>query len=148
MIPMAYPSHLAAIIIRQDCSFEPHAVDSTACSTLLLSYGSSAAGIGPWMLLHATMSSLFMQALGPVALVSLLLNDGLTKAIPGSDINENPNLPEDPELQAQFNRAAVQVRSAASSLRFQPWHHYVGCHFCRDPSSTQDSGTGNRLKPC
>ncbi len=44
-----------------------------------------------------------------MALVSLLLNDGLTKAIPGSDINENPNLPEDPELQDKFNRAAVQV---------------------------------------
>ena len=57
-----------------------------------------------------------VQALGPVALVSPLLNDGLTKAIPGSDINENPNLPEDPELQAQFNRAAVQVRPTASSL--------------------------------
>lgn len=52
-----------------------------------------------------------MQALGPVALVSLLLNDGLTKAIPGSDINENPNLPVDPELQDKFNRAAVQVIS-------------------------------------
>lgn len=50
-----------------------------------------------------------MQALGPVALVSLLLNDGLTRAIPGSDINENPNLPVDPDLQHQFNRAAVQV---------------------------------------
>ncbi len=50
-----------------------------------------------------------MQALGPVALVSLLLNDGLTKAIPGSDINENPNQPQDPGLQAAYNTAAVQV---------------------------------------
>lgn len=50
-----------------------------------------------------------MQALGPVALVSLLLNTGLIKAVPGSDINENPNLPEDPELQERYNRAAVQV---------------------------------------
>ena len=50
-----------------------------------------------------------MQALGPVALVSLLLNDGLTEAVPGSDINQNPNLPEDPELQERYNRAAVQV---------------------------------------
>ena len=59
------------------------------------------------------MAVLLVQALGPVALVSLLLNDGLSKAIPGSDVNENPNLPEDPELQAQYNRAAVQVYSAA-----------------------------------
>ena len=50
-----------------------------------------------------------MQALGPVALVSLLLNTGLIKAVPGSDINENPNLPEDPELQERYNRAAVQA---------------------------------------
>lgn len=51
-----------------------------------------------------------MQALGPVALVSLLLNDGLTKAIPGSDINDNPNQPKDPALQAAFNHAAIQAR--------------------------------------
>jgi len=40
---------------------------------------------------------------------SLLLNDGLTTAIPGSDINENPNQPQDPALQEAYNRAAVQV---------------------------------------
>ena len=50
-----------------------------------------------------------MQAVGPVALVSLLLNDGLTKAMPGSDVNENPNQPQDPAMQAAYNKAAVQV---------------------------------------
>ena len=128
------PSPLAFTVVWQDCSFDPHVLGSMAWLPLLLIYGPSATGIGPWMLGHAMMAILPVQALGPVALVSLLLNDGLTKAIPGSDINENPNLPEDPELQAQFNRAAVQVHSAASSLRFQPWHHCVGCRFCRDPS--------------
>ena len=59
---------------------------------------------------------LLMQALGPVALVSLLLNTGLSKAVPGSDINENPNLPDDPELQERFNRAAVQVTSCCCHL--------------------------------
>ena len=49
------------------------------------------------------------QALGPVALVSLLLNDGLVKAIPGCDINENPNQPVDAHLQQIYNRAAIQV---------------------------------------
>lgn len=49
------------------------------------------------------------QALGPVALVSLLLNDGLVKAIPGSDINENPNQPVDAHLQQIYNHAAIQV---------------------------------------
>ena len=67
------------------------------------------------MLMHGMIIVDIVQALGPVALVSLLLNDGLSKAIPGSDINENPNLPENPELQAQYNRAAVQVHSAASA---------------------------------
>ncbi len=51
-----------------------------------------------------------MQALGPVALVSLLLNDGLVKAIPGCDINENPNQPVDAHLQQIYNHAAIQVR--------------------------------------
>jgi hypothetical protein len=53
----------------------------------------------------------FAQACGPVALVSLLLNDGLTKAVPGSDINDNPNQPIDPALQMAFNHAAIQVLS-------------------------------------
>ena len=60
-------------------------------------------------------TGLGVQALGPVALVSLLLNTGLIKAVPGSDINENPNLPEDPELQDRFNRAAVQVIPLAAA---------------------------------
>lgn len=60
---------------------------------------SAAEGDGVWL-----------QALGPVALVSLLLNDGLVKAIPGSDINENPNRPVDPDMQQVYNRAAIQVQ--------------------------------------
>jgi len=75
-----------------------------------------------------------MQALGPVALVSLLLNDGLTKAIPGSDINENPNLPVDPELQDKFNRAAVQVISTPAITETQA---SVMCMIAQEPSFTR-----------
>ena len=63
-----------------------------------------------------------LQALGPVALVSLILGDGLAKAIPGSDINDNPNQPADPALQDIYNRAAVQASRAdiARSLPSDP----------------------------
>ena len=44
-----------------------------------------------------------------MALVSLLLADGLAKALPGSGINDNPNQPADPAMQAAYNRAAVQA---------------------------------------
>ena len=71
-------------------------------------------------------TGLGVQALGPVALVSLLLNTGLIKAVPGSDINENPNLPEDPELQERFNRAAVQVTSCCRCPIRKPAHNYYG----------------------
>ena len=53
-----------------------------------------------------------MQAVGPVALVSLLLSEGLTKAIPGAEVNANPNRPSDPQVQLQYNHAAIQVGSA------------------------------------
>lgn len=50
-----------------------------------------------------------MQAVGPVALVSLLLSEGLTKVIPGAEVNTNPNRPADPAVQKQYNHAAIQV---------------------------------------
>ncbi len=56
-----------------------------------------------------------MQAVGPVALVSLLLSEGLTKVIPGAEINTNPNRPADPAVQKQYNHAAIQVCHDASS---------------------------------
>ena len=98
---------------------------------LLLIDGPSAASIAPRMLIHTMVAILLVQALGPVALVSLLLNDGLSKAIPGSDVNENPNLPENPELQAQYNRAAVQVYSSSIMLAAVV-HVVIKCSGLRD----------------
>lgn len=57
-----------------------------------------------------------LQAVGPVALVSLLLNDGLTKAIPGAELNANPNRPAEPQVQLQYNHAAIQVCNASCCL--------------------------------
>ncbi len=48
----------------------------------------------------------FVQAVGPVAVTSTLLGNGLSDFI-GS--NEDPNDPADPELQERYNHAAVQV---------------------------------------
>ena len=39
----------------------------------------------------------------------MLLKEGLVKAIPGSDINDNPNQPKEPALQAAYNVAAIQA---------------------------------------
>ena len=67
--------------------------------------------------------------MGPVALVSLLLNDGLTKALPGSDVNDNPNQPVDAAMQQAYNRAAIQVRTRVHVMsRYAHvtnvyWHH-------------------------
>lgn len=64
-----------------------------------------------WSFTH-TFNSSTVQAVGPVALVSLLLSEGLTKAIPGAEVNANPNRPSDPQVQLQYNHAAIQVGSA------------------------------------
>lgn len=88
-----------------------------------------------------------MQALGPVALVSLLLSDGLVQAIPGSDVNTNPNQPANPRLQAEYNRAAIQVlllsgngsqvhgMHSCQSREWSPGEHsqasaWTNCRFC------------------
>ena len=49
-----------------------------------------------------------------MALVSLLLNDGLVRLLPGSEVNDNPNQPADPALQEAYNHAAIQARSWVS----------------------------------
>ena len=61
---------------------------------------------------------------------------GLIKAVPGSDINENPNLPEDPELQDRFNRAAVQV------IPLLLWSHHMLEH------ETDRMKTGESSRAC
>eukprot|EP00891_Asterochloris_glomerata_P000306 jgi/Astpho2/306/fgenesh1_pg.00010_%23_63_t len=53
-------------------------------------------------------SSKYLQV-GPVALLCLLLSDGLVPLIPGSEENFNPNRPANPGAQQAYNRAAIQV---------------------------------------
>lgn len=59
-----------------------------------------------------------VQAVGPVALVSLLLSNGLTKVIPAAEVNTNPNHPANPHVQMQYNHAAVQVGCRPCSALF------------------------------
>ena len=58
-----------------------------------------------------------MQAVGPVALVSLLMRDRLEPLVPGSEANIDPNHPVDEAAQTQFNAASIQVRSVPEKLK-------------------------------
>ena len=49
------------------------------------------------------------QAVGPVAVTSLLLGEGLPKVV-GLPEQEDPNNPENPDIQAIYNRTAIQAR--------------------------------------
>ena len=63
------------------------------------------------------------QAVGPVALVSLLLSDGLTELLPAAEVNTNPNHPADPATQLLYNHAAIQVCYAVlTSLSIEGKH--------------------------
>ena len=53
-----------------------------------------------------------MQAVGPVALLSLLLRDRLEPLVPGSEANVDPNHPVNEAAQTSFNAAAIQVQCA------------------------------------
>ena len=51
-----------------------------------------------------------LQAVGPVAITSLILSNGLVDLIPGAEDNDDPNMPYDPEAQYAYNSAAIQAR--------------------------------------
>lgn len=59
------------------------------------------------------------QAVGPVALISLLLSDSLGKIVPGAEENSNPNNPANPSAQQAYNKAAIQVRKDTAAS----WKH-------------------------
>lgn len=50
-----------------------------------------------------------LQAVGPVAITSLILSNGLVDLIPGAEDNDDPNMPYNPEAQYSYNSAAIQV---------------------------------------
>ncbi len=64
------------------------------------------AALNSWLTAHC------LQQVGPVALLCLLLSDGLVPLIPGSEENFNPNRPANPGAQEAYNRAAIQVIGA------------------------------------
>jgi sulfate transporter 4 len=56
-------------------------------------------------------------AVGPVAVTSVLLGNGLDKIFPDARaVNADPNNPGDPDLQETYNHAAVQVLPAWLSM--------------------------------
>ena len=61
-----------------------------------------------WLTAHC------LQQVGPVALLCLLLSDGLVPLIPGSEENFNPNRPANPGAQEAYNKAAIQVTGASA----------------------------------
>ena len=50
-----------------------------------------------------------MQAIGPVAITSLLLMNGVGGLVPAADVNVDPNNPADPAAQRLYNDVALQV---------------------------------------
>ena len=56
------------------------------------------------------------QAVGPVAIISLLLSNGLGDLVPGSEANIEPNDPANPAAQHEYNVAAIQVLRHADAL--------------------------------
>ena len=63
------------------------------------------------------------QAVGPVALVSLLLSDSLGEMVAGSVENTNPNRPANPEAQQAYNEAAIQVTYHHKRFPISPAAH-------------------------
>ena len=55
-----------------------------------------------------------LQAVGPVAVTSLLLGEGLPR-VTGLPEQEDPNNPAEPDIQRQINRAAIQARPREAS---------------------------------
>ncbi len=53
-----------------------------------------------------------------MALTSLLLNEQLTEVIPAYKFITDPNRPEDPAVQQDYNQAAIQVPHVLS----EQWH--------------------------
>lgn len=49
-----------------------------------------------------------LQAVGPVSVTSMLLGTGLSNIFQGR-VNQNPDAPDDPLLQQEYNQAAIQV---------------------------------------
>jgi hypothetical protein len=63
-----------------------------------------------------------------VAIISLLLSNGLSDLVPGSEANLEPNDPANPAAQHEYNIAAVQVHIYCAYLGFCSSSSI--CHAC------------------
>ena len=60
-------------------------------------------------LVYAAFGTSRQLVVGPVAVTSILLANGLENVFPNNPNAQDPNTPVDPNLQMQYNHAAVQV---------------------------------------
>ena len=60
------------------------------------------------------------QAVGPVAITSLLLSNGVGGLVPAADVNIDPNNPVDPAAQHLYNTVCIQVRDWMATLSCLP----------------------------
>ena len=55
------------------------------------------------------------QAVGPVAITSLMLMNGVSNLVPAADVNIDPNNPVNPAAQHDYNTVAIQVRHSRNN---------------------------------
>ncbi|PRW61574.1 sulfate transporter [Chlorella sorokiniana] len=92
------------------CMEIPQAMSYASLAGLPLSFGLYGALVPCLVfMLFATSRQL---AVGPVSITSMLLGSGLRRIFDGR-INADPNHPDDPQLQAAYNQAAIQERGHA-----------------------------------
>ncbi|KAI7844027.1 hypothetical protein COHA_002367 [Chlorella ohadii] len=88
------------------CMEIPQAMSYASLAGLPLSFGLYGA-LAP-CLVFMLFSTSRQLAVGPVSITSMLLGSGLRRIFDGR-INADPNHPDDPQLQAEYNQAAIQV---------------------------------------
>lgn len=67
-------------------------------------------------LVYALLGSSRQLAVGPVAVTSLLIASNLRSLIPCSQAITNANAPSDPDCQAQYNKASIQLAFIVACL--------------------------------
>lgn len=111
-----FPSHCAvqwdlAAGISVAAMVVPQGMSYANLAGLPSVYGLYGAFVPP--LIYSLFGTSKQLAVGPVAVTSTLLGNGLDKIFPNNPNTLDPNNPVDPNLQMQYNHAAVQVAFVA-----------------------------------
>ncbi|KAK9834618.1 hypothetical protein WJX74_005849 [Apatococcus lobatus] len=92
----------------------PQAISYANLAGLPSRYGLHAAFVP--VFIYAIWGSSRQLAVGPTAITSLILSNGLVDLIPGAEDNEDPNMPYDPGAQYAYNSVAIQVSLLAGLM--------------------------------